>query len=122
MGGIYTRQELGWLGKQGLGAGSRSREGYTNAPFTSLGSTRPGPGGAAYSGSAICLSSAEISTGGLGVGRLFYFFNAAGSGSRCHSSEPDWRRGREMSRKTGEKEMEASMLQEEGRTGSREGR
>lgn len=72
-------------------------------------------GGAAYSGSAVCLRSAEIGTGGLGVGRLFYFFNAAGSGSRCHSSEPDWRRGREMSRETGEKEMEASMLQEEGR-------
>ena len=72
-------QERGWSGETGPGARHRSRERCTDAPFTSLGSTGPGPGGAAYSGSAICLRSAEISTGGLGVGRLFHFLNAAGS-------------------------------------------
>lgn len=33
------------LGKQGLGGGYRSMEGYTNAPFPSLGSAGPGIGG-----------------------------------------------------------------------------
>lgn len=54
------------------------------------------------------------------VGAFFFFFNAAGSGSRCHSSEQDWRWGRETSRKTGEEYTEASVPQQEGRSGAEE--